>query len=208
MINLLYRFFDPQKGRVLVDGYDLRDIQVESLRSQMAIVLQDPFLFSGTIMENIRYGRLNASDKAVKAVATEVQADQFIMDLPQGYETDVGERGNRLSVGQRQLISLARALLSDPKILIMDEATSSIDAYTELAIKQTLEKVLENRTAIVIAHRLSTVRNADVIIVLEKGSIAEVGAHEELLKKGGLYSRLYATQFTYDSGMARETATI
>jgi ATP-binding cassette subfamily B protein len=197
MTNLLYRFYDPQKGNITVDGYDLRDVELHSLRSQLAIVLQDPFLFSGTVKENIRYGRLDASDDEIVTVAKDVGAHEFIANLPEGYDTDVGERGNRLSMGQRQLISLARALLTDPRILIMDEATSSIDPYTEMVIKKALETVLKNRTSIVIAHRLSTVRTADVIVVIDGGKIVEMGKHEELLKTGGLYSQLYETQFRY-----------
>lgn len=199
MINLLYRFYDPTEGRITVDGHDLRDVKIDSLRMQMAIVLQDPFLFSGTVKGNVRYGKLDATDDDIITVAKAVGAHDFILSLPQGYETDVGERGNRLSVGQRQLISLARALLADPRILIMDEATSSIDPYTELIIKQVLDKVLKNRTSIVIAHRLSTVRNADVIVVLDEGRIVETGRHEELLKRRGLYSKLYETQFRYEA---------
>jgi ABC-type multidrug transport system fused ATPase/permease subunit len=199
MINLLYRFYDPQQGRITVDGHDLRDAKIGSLRKQMAIVLQDTFLFSGTIMENVRYGRIDATKEEVVAVAKAVGAHEFIEKLPEGYETDVRERGSRLSVGQRQLISLARALLAYPRILIMDEATSSIDAYTELIIKQALEKVLRDRTSIVIAHRLSTVRNADLIVVLDEGEIVERGAHIELLERGGLYRQLYEMQFRYDS---------
>jgi len=198
MINLLYRFYDPQRGRITVDGRDLRDLQLRSLRRQMAIVLQDPFLFSGTIRENIRYGNPDASDEEVVAVSKAVGAHEFIEALPEGYETDVRERGGRLSMGQRQLISLARALLAEPRILIMDEATSSIDAYTELIIKQALEKVLGNRTSIVIAHRLSTVRNADLIVVLDKGRIVERGRHDDLMRRGGLYSKLYEMQFKYE----------
>lgn len=204
MTNLLYRFYDPQKGNITVDGYDLRDVELNSLRSQLAIVLQDPFLFSGTVKENIRYGRLGASDDEIVVVAKEVGAHEFIANLPEGYDTDVGERGNRLSVGQRQLISLARALLTDPRILIMDEATSSIDPYTEMIIKKALEMVLKDRTSIVIAHRLSTVRTADVIVVIDGGKIVEMGTHEELLKTGGLYSQLYETQFRYKTEEAEE----
>jgi ATP-binding cassette subfamily B protein len=204
MTNLLYRFYDPQKGNITVDGYDLRDVELNSLRSQLAIVLQDPFLFSGTVKENIRYGRLDASDDEIVVVAKEVGAHEFIANLPEGYDTDVGERGNRLSVGQRQLISLARALLTDPRILIMDEATSSIDPYTEMIIKKALEMVLKDRTSIVIAHRLSTVRTADVIVVIDGGKIVEMGTHEELLKTGGLYSQLYETQFRYKTEEAEE----
>jgi len=198
MINLLYRFYDPQQGRVTVDDSDLRDVKLDSLRSQLAIVLQDTFLFSGTVMENIRYGRIEASDEEVLEVSKAVGAHQFIKRLPEGYETDVRERGGRLSVGQRQLISLARALLANPRILIMDEATSSIDAYTELIIKEALEKVLKDRTSIVIAHRLSTVRNADLIVVIDQGEIVERGTHVELMKKGGLYKQLYEIQFRYE----------
>ena len=198
MINLLYRFFDPQKGRIAVDGHDLTEVDLKSLRSQMAIVLQDPFLFSGTVKENISYGNPAASDDEITAVAKSVGAHEFIETLPEGYETDVRERGGRLSMGQRQLVSLARALLARPRILIMDEATSSIDAYTELIIKQALEKVLRDRTSIVIAHRLSTVRNADLIIVIDEGKIVEMGRHDELIGRSGLYSKLYEMQFRYE----------
>ena len=198
MINLLYRFYDPQKGGITVDGHDLRDVELESLRGQMAIVLQDPFLFSGTVRENIRYGNPEASDEEVIAVAEAVGAHEFIEALPERYDTDVRERGGRLSMGQRQLVSLARALLANPHILIMDEATSSVDAYTELIIKQALEKVLRDRTSIVIAHRLSTVRNADLIVVLDEGKIVEMGRHDELVRRDGLYRRLYEMQFRYE----------
>ena len=199
MINLLYRFYDPRKGAVKVDGHDLRDIKLGTLRGQMAVVLQDNFLFSGSIMENIRYGNLEASDEEIIEVAQTVGAHDFIMKLPEGYETDVRERGGRLSVGQRQLISLARALMADPRILIMDEATSSIDAYTELIIQKALERVFRNRTSIIIAHRLSTVRNSDMIVVLQEGGIAEKGSHDELMEMDGLYKHLYEMQFKYES---------
>jgi ATP-binding cassette subfamily B protein len=204
MINLLYRFYDPRKGAVKVDGYDLRDIKLGSLRGQMAVVLQDNFLFSGSIMENIRYGNLDASDEEIIEVAQTVGAHDFIMKLPEGYETDVRERGGRLSVGQRQLISLARALMADPRILIMDEATSSIDAYTELIIQKALERVFRNRTSIIIAHRLSTVRNSDIIVVLQEGGIAEKGSHDELMEMDGLYKQLYEMQFKYESEEVEE----
>jgi len=197
MTNLLYRFYDPTEGRITVDGFDLRDVKVASLRRQMAVVLQDTFLFSATIMENIRYGRLDATDDEIRKVSEAVGAHEFIMKLPEGYDTDVRERGGRLSVGQRQLISLARALLADPRILIMDEATSSIDAYTELIIQKALDRVLRNRTSIIIAHRLSTVRNSDKIVVLDGGRIAEQGTHDELIRLGGLYKQLYEMQFKY-----------
>ena len=199
MINLLYRFYDPREGSVKVDSHDVRDIQLASLRGQMAVVLQDNFLFSGSIMENIRYGNLGASDEEIIEVAQTVGAHDFIMKLPEGYETDVRERGGRLSVGQRQLISLARALMADPRILIMDEATSSIDAYTELIIQKALDKVFRNRTSIIIAHRLSTVRNSDLIVVLKEGGIAEKGSHDELMKMDGLYKQLYEMQFKYET---------
>jgi ATP-binding cassette subfamily B protein len=199
MINLLYRFYDPKNGAIKVDGYDLREIKLSSLRKQMAVVLQDNFLFSGTVMENIRYGNLEASDLEIIEVAKTVGAHDFITKLPERYQTDVRERGGRLSVGQRQLISLSRALLADPRILIMDEATSSIDAYTELIIQQALNKVFKNRTSIIIAHRLSTVRNADMIIVLHEGKIAEKGNHSELIKRDGLYKQLYEMQFKYET---------
>lgn len=195
MINLLYRFYDPTGGSIMVDGHDLRKVKIESLRRQMGIVLQDPFLFSGTIMDNIRYSRPTASDDEVIEVSKAVGTHEFIRRLPEGYETEVMERGSRLSVGQRQLVSLARALLADPRILIMDEATSSIDAYTELLIQNAMNRTLKGRTAIVIAHRLSTVRNADTIVVLEGGRIVEKGRHEELLKEEGLYKKLYELQF-------------
>jgi len=199
MINLLYRFYDPREGSIKVDGHDLRDIQLASLRGQMAVVLQDNFLFSGSIMNNIRYGNLEASDEEIIEVAQTVGAHEFIMKLPEGYETDVRERGGRLSVGQRQLISLARALMADPRILIMDEATSSIDAYTELIIQKALERVFRNRTSIIIAHRLSTVRNSDMIVVLREGGIAEKGSHNELMEMDSLYKQLYEMQFKYEA---------
>jgi ATP-binding cassette subfamily B protein len=197
MINLLYRFYDPQFGRITIDDYDLRNVELQSLRSQMAIVLQDTFLFSGTIKDNIRYGKPEATDEEITAVAKAVGAHEFIVDLPDKYDTEVRERGGRLSMGQRQLISFARALLADPRILIMDEATSSVDAYTELIIKKALDKVLRNRTSIVIAHRLSTVQNADCIVVINKGEIVEIGKSRDLLEKGGLYKKLYDSQFKY-----------
>jgi ATP-binding cassette subfamily B protein len=198
MINLLYRFYDPDKGKITVDGYDLRDVKISSLREHMAIVLQDNFLFSDTVKENIRYGRLDATDEEIIEVSKAVGAHEFIEKLPEGYETDVRERGGRLSVGQRQLLSLARALLADPSILIMDEATSSIDAYTELIIQEAMDKVMRDRTSIIIAHRLSTVRNSDKIIVLVEGQIKETGTHEELISLGGVYKKLYDMQFQYE----------
>jgi ATP-binding cassette subfamily B protein len=199
LINLLYRFYIPQEGKITIDEMDLEDVTIKSLRRQMAIVLQDTFLFAGSIKDNIRYGRLEANDEEIVEVAKAVGAHDFIERLPEGYETDVRERGSRLSVGQRQLISLARALLANPRILIMDEATSSVDAYTELIIQKAMEKVLKNRTSIIIAHRLSTVRNADKIIVLHEGRIEEIGTHNELINLNGLYKHLHEMQFNYSN---------
>jgi len=195
IVKLLSRFYETQKGTITVDGYDVQKITLNSLHKQMGVVLQEPFLFSGTIMENIKYGKLDAPDDKVKQVAKIVGIHEFISSLPQGYETDVGERGARLSVGQRQLVSFARALLRDPPILILDEATSSVDPYTELKIKKALAFLLKNRTSLVIAHRLSTVRNADNIVVIDEGKIVEEGNHVELMKKKGMYYRLYEKQF-------------
>jgi len=201
IINLVSRFYDPWEGRVMVDGFDLRDMTMASLHSQMGIVLQDTVIFSGTIMDNIRYGRLSATDEEVQAAARAVNAHEFIMRLPDGYMTQVNERGSRLSVGQRQLVSFARAVLADPRILILDEATSSVDAYTEMLIQQALETLLKGRTSIVIAHRLSTIRNADRIYVIDLGEVVQVGSHDELIAQGGLYKELYEKQFA-EAGMA------
>jgi len=194
-IKLLSRFYDPTAGSIELDGMDLRDIKLKDLRLKMGIVLQENFLFTGTIMENIRYGRLDATDEEIKEAAEKVSAHEFIMELENGYETLVGERGGRLSEGQRQLIAFARALIADPPILILDEATSSIDPYSELLIQQALETLLKDRTSISIAHRLSTILNSDRIVVLEKGQIIEEGSHQELVDKGGFYKHLYEMQF-------------
>jgi ATP-binding cassette subfamily B protein/subfamily B ATP-binding cassette protein MsbA len=195
LVKLVSRLYDPTAGRILVDGYDLRTVKQGSLRRQMGIVLQDPFLFSGTVAENIRFGRLDASDEEVVEAARAVGAHEFIMRLHSGYDTPVEEGGVVLSVGQRQLISFARALLADPRILILDEATSSIDLQTEQKIQQALLFLLKGRTAFVIAHRLSTVVNADRIVVIEDGRILEQGRHRDLLAAGGAYSRLYRSGF-------------
>jgi len=195
LINLLCRFYDPQQGKITVDGHDIRDVTLKSLRSQIGIVLQTPFLFSGSIAENIRYGKPDASDEEVIGAAKAVGLHEFVASLPEGYRTKVGERGGRLSMGQRQLVSFARALMRDPKILIMDEATSSIDAYTELLIQKALGRILGERTSIIIAHRLSTIRNADRIVVIDKGRIVQEGSHDELIETGGLYAHLYEMQF-------------
>lgn len=203
IINLLSRFYDPQGGAIYIDGHDIKEVTVHSLRSQLGIVLQDTFVFSGTVRDNIRYGKPRASDEEVIEAAKAVNAHDFIMRLPDGYDTEVQERGSRLSVGQRQLISFARTLLIDPAILILDEATSSVDAYTELLIQRALDRLLTGRTALVIAHRLSTIRNADVIYALDQGHIVEHGSHSELLEGDGVYRKLYEMQFKdqgdYDS---------
>jgi ATP-binding cassette, subfamily B, multidrug efflux pump len=195
IIKLISRFHDPTNGRVLIDGVDLRQVTQSSLRSQMGIVLQDPFLFSGTVAENILWGRLDASPEEVEAAARAVGAHPFIMALPQGYDTPVEEGGAALSVGQRQLISFARALLAEPRILILDEATSSVDTQTEIVIQKALQRILHGRTSFVIAHRLSTVVNADRIVVIEDGQVVEQGSHTQLLEQGGYYYDLYRSGF-------------
>lgn len=198
VVNLISRFYDVNEGRVLIDGHDIRDIQLFSLRKQMSVMMQDSFIFSGTLMENIRYGRLDATDEEVIEAAKMVNAHDFIMKMPKGYQTEVNERGSSLSQGQRQLISFARALLNDPKILILDEATSSIDTKTEMLIQKALDVLLKGRTSFVIAHRLSTIRNADCIMVVQDGKIAERGNHEELIKlPGGHYRGLCEAQYRF-----------
>ena len=199
VINLISRFYDIQKGQIRVDGYDIAKVTLQSLRKQMGVMLQDSFIFSGTIMDNIRYGKLDATDEEVIEAAKTVCAHEFIMEMERGYQTQVNERGSRLSVGQRQLISFARALLANPKILILDEATSSIDTRTEQALQKGLENLLKGRTSFVIAHRLSTIRKSDRIMVINHRNIEEAGTHEELMAKKGHYYTLYTTQTRFIS---------
>lgn len=195
IVKLLCRFYDPQQGSIKIDGCDIRMFMQKTLRKQMGIILQETLLFSGTVKDNIRYGKPNATDEEVINAAKAVGAHEFIMKLPNGYETKIGEKGLGLSVGQKQLIALARAILKDPSILIMDEAASSIDPYTDLLVREAMRTLLKDRTAIIIAHRLSTVRDADRILVIDNGRIVEEGSHEELIRRRGLYYRLYRMQF-------------
>jgi ATP-binding cassette subfamily B protein len=195
LATLLHRFADVTQGRITIDGCDIRDVRRQSLVHQMSMVLQEPYLFSGTVKENIRYAHATASDADVVAAAKAVGAHDFIMALAQGYDTSLAERGVNLSVGQRQLLSFARAIVGNPCILILDEATANIDTYTEVLIQQALQRILVGRTSLVIAHRLSTIRNADKIVVLEHGRVVETGKHAELLQRQGVYARLYAVHY-------------
>mgnify|MGYP000088808392 FL=1 len=197
IVNLISRFYNVDSGTITIDGTDISKVTLSSLRKQMGIMMQDSFIFSGTIMDNIRYGNLNATDEEVIAAAKTVCAHDFIMDMEDGYQTQVNERGSRLSAGQRQLISFARALLENPAILILDEATSSIDTETEILLQKGLNKLLEGRTSFIIAHRLSTIKNANCIMYVDKGNILEKGTHEELLAKHGEYYKLFMSQYDF-----------
>ena len=201
LASLLSRFYEIKGGEILIDGEDIRNLHIEWYRQQVALVLQDSFLFAGSIMDNIKFGRIwdDPTDEEVLRAAQAVQATEFIEDFPDGFETDVLERGKRLSTGQRQLVTFARALLADPKILILDEATASVDAYTEAMIQDALEMIMKGRTSIIIAHRLSTIKNADKIVMIEHGKIVEMGSHNQLLKKKGQYAELYETYFKHQS---------
>lgn len=195
IVNLISRFYDIQDGKIYIDGYDVKDASISSLRRQMGVMTQDNFLFSGTINDNIRYGKLDATDEEIIAAAKSVDAHDFIMKLEKGYDTEIQERGNSLSIGQRQLLAFARTMVSMPKILILDEATSSIDTHTELMVQKGIEVLLKGRTSFVIAHRLSTISKADRIFVIDDGKIMEEGTNKELLDKKGLYYNLYMAQF-------------
>lgn len=195
IVNLLTRFYEIQDGKISIDGVDIRDVRKDDLRKKLGLVLQDTFLFSGTVMENIRFGRLEATDEECVCAAELADADHFIRSLQQGYQTQLGERAGNLSQGQRQLLSIARAILADPAILILDEATSSVDTRTEARIQKSLLKLMDGRTSFVIAHRLSTIRDADVVVVIDDGRIVEQGTHDELLAKQGFYHHLYMSQF-------------
>jgi ATP-binding cassette subfamily B protein len=204
IINLLPRFYDVTGGSVLIDGHDVRDVTLSSLRSQIGIVLQETLLFSGTVRENIAYGKPDAAQHEIEAAARAAQAEPFIHDLPQGYDTIVGERGVGLSGGQRQRIAIARALLVDPKLLILDDSTSAVDAGTEAAIKEALDQLMRagHRTAVVIAQRISTVRDADLILVLDQGQIAAQGTHDELTQTSELYNEILGSQLQRDDELA------
>ena len=195
-MSLIHRFYDVQQGSVLVGGHDVRDLTQDSLGRQIAMVLQEPFLFTGTVLDNIRYHKTDATRDDVMRAAQAVGAHDFIMRMPDGYDSVLGQRGGNLSLGQRQLISFARALVADAKILVLDEATANIDSYTEMLIQKALVKLLEGRTGLVIAHRLATIREADRIIVLQNGELVESGNHQELMKNEKLYAKLYDLNYS------------
>ena len=199
LVNLACRFFEPTEGQILIDGVDYRQRSQLWLHSSIGYVLQDPHLFSGTVRENIRYGKLDATDEQVEAAARAVSADTVVAKLEKGWDSDVGEGGGRLSTGEKQLISFARAVLADPRIFVLDEATSSIDTQTEQLIQQAIDHLLQDRTSFLIAHRLSTIRKADMILVVRDGRIVEQGTHQELLRRRGYYHDLYSKQFAEES---------
>jgi ATP-binding cassette, subfamily B, bacterial MsbA len=199
IVNLVPRFYNPQAGAVLIDGVDIAGVRLSDLRRAIAIVPQDPQLFRTTVLENIRYGRLEATDDEVKAAAREANVEEFVTAFPAGFQTQVGERGARLSGGERQRIAIARAILRDPRILILDEATSALDSHSEAMVEQALDRLLPGRTTFIIAHRLSTIRRADKVLYIEGGQVLEVGTHEDLLSRGGAYARLHAAQFSGSS---------
>ncbi|NLZ80445.1 MAG: ATP-binding cassette domain-containing protein, partial [Clostridiales bacterium] len=197
IINLLSRFYNLDSGQILMDGIDINTVTIRSIRTQMGVMLQDSFIFSGTVMDNIRYGNMEATDEEVVKAAKTVCAHEFIMEMENGYNTEVNERGSRLSAGQRQLISFARAVLANPKILILDEATSSIDTETEILLQQGLAGLLKGRTSFIIAHRLSTIKSANCIMYINRGQIIEKGTHDELMKHEGEYQKLYMSQYSF-----------
>ena len=201
VVNLVCRFYEPTAGQILIDGVDYRERSQLWLQSNLGYVLQEPRLFSGTIRDNIRYARLDATDAEVEAAARLVNAEGFILKLEKGYDTDVGEGGSRLSTGEKQLVSFARAILADPSIFVLDEATSSVDTQTEQIIQNAISKVLTGRTSFIIAHRLSTIRTADRILVIDDGRIKEMGTHQELLRLRGAYYNLYTNQFQEEQAM-------
>jgi ATP-binding cassette subfamily B protein len=194
IVNLISRFYDLDSGKILIDGQDISDVTLRSLRSQMGIMMQDSFIFSGTIEDNIRYGKLDANEEEIRTASRAVCADAFISKMAGGYQTEVKERGSTLSQGQKQLISFARTLLSDPALLVLDEATSSIDVQTEKALQKGLDAMLRGRTSFIIAHRLSTIKNCDQIMYIDQGGITECGTHDELMAKKGDYYKLYVSQ--------------
>ena len=195
MVKLLMKFYQPTKGSILLDGVDLSNINRSDLKGIFGMVLQDTWLFSGTIMENIRYGKIDATDEEVKQAAITANINHYIMTQPDTYNMVLNEETNNISGGQKQLLTIARAILSNPKVLILDEATSSVDTRTEILIQEAMDKLMKGRTSFIIAHRLSTIKNADLILVMDNGDIVEQGTHEELLKKNGFYANLYNSQF-------------